>query len=160
MAQASGFRYDSTSGQSMTTNLSESPALRNRIVLTRDTGIPKRKGPQRTILIHSNYTFEQLKEVLSCVNPPLSYPALNLNPPLHPSQEGTIGRNPRCTLCNGELALTAKNAVAGRVPEHVFLNAAYFLTCMECGKVYWHGSHKRSIDSRLQEILEQIADRP
>jgi len=113
--------------------------IEDRIVLTRDTGIPKRKGPQRTILIQSNDTFEQLKEVLKAGE-----------------WQRAKGERPRCTLCNGELAAAEKDAVAGRVPEYVFLNATSFFICMECGKVYWHGSHKKSIDSRLQKILEQI----
>lgn len=115
--------------------------LEDRIILTRDTGITKRKGPQRTFLIHSNYTFEQLKEIMSQEWTTKKRPL------------GLFTSSPRCTVCNGELADAEKDAVTGRVPEHIFLNAESFLTCAECGKVYWHGSHKKSIDSLLQRIL-------
>ena len=109
-----------------------------RILLTRDTGIARRKHIQQLILVNSNATLEQLKEVLSALKKMnRSFPQLS----------------PRCTLCNGELAATAREAVADRIPEYVFLNATSFFTCRECGKVYWHGSHKKSIDSMLNKIL-------
>ncbi len=108
-----------------------------RILLTRDTGIAQRKNIQQFILVQSNASLEQLKEVLSAlekINRP--FPQLS----------------PRCTLCNGELAETERNTVADRIPEYVFLNAASFFTCRECGKVYWCGSHKKSIDAILKNI--------
>ncbi len=109
-----------------------------RILLTRDTGIARRKHIQQFILIHSNATLEQLKEVLSALKKmDLTFSQLP----------------PRCALCNGELAATEREAVAGRIPEYVFLNATSFFSCRECGKVYWCGSHKKSIDSQLQNIL-------
>ncbi|MBF0505365.1 MAG: Mut7-C RNAse domain-containing protein [Nitrospirae bacterium] len=114
----------------------------DRIVLTRDTGIPERKGPQRTVLIHSNDTFGQLKEVLSALD-----------------KVETGGGSPRCTLCNGKLAPADRDAVARSVPEYVFMNATSFFTCVECGKVYWNGSHKKSIDSQLQKILGENVTR-
>ncbi|MBF0558092.1 MAG: hypothetical protein HQL08_04875 [Nitrospirae bacterium] len=46
---------------------------------------------------------------------------------------------------------------ADRVPEYVLLNAAPFFTCRECGKVYWYGSHIKSIDAQLKIILGEIA---
>jgi len=107
-----------------------------RILLTRDTGIARRKKIQRLILIHSNNTTEQLKEVFS---------AFNINETEFPAS--------RCSLCNGELASACPSSVADRIPEYVFLNAASFFTCRECGKVYWHGSHKKSIDNILKKIL-------
>ncbi len=125
-----------------------------RILVTRDTGIARRNlkkknrgtgesedqrkvGPD-VILIHSNETLEQLKEVL--------YALVIMNRVLPQL-------SPRCTLCNGELAVTERNAVADGIPEHVFLNATSFFTCRQCGKVYWYGSHKKSIDSQLKKIL-------
>lgn len=116
-----------------------------RILLTRDTGIARRKKNLSLILIHSNNTIEQLKEVL------FSFPDSTILL-LADSAFGPA----RCTLCNGELARADMSSVAGRVPEYVLLNAASFFTCRECGKVYWHGSHKKSIDNILKKILEKL----
>jgi len=110
----------------------------DRTLLTRDTGIARRKQLQQLILIHSNNTSEQVKEVLSALKiMDRPFPRLS----------------PRCPICNGELAAAERKTVAGLVPEYVFLNAASFFTCRECGKVYWYGSHKKSIDSKLKQII-------
>ncbi len=111
-----------------------------RILLTRDTGIAKRKSIKKFILLLSNDTFAQLKEVLKAGE----------------WLKAKGERSPRCAVCNGELAAAEREAVAGRIPEYVFLNATSFLTCRECGKVYWRGSHKKSIDAQLQKILGEI----
>jgi len=105
-----------------------------RILLTRDTGIARRRRMQTLILIHSNNTLEQLKEVLSALN------TFESNLP------------PRCPLCNGRLIGAETEAVADRIPEYVLLHAAPFFTCGECGKVYWCGSHKKSIEAILKKI--------
>src|SRR5208283_2786437 len=60
----------------------------DRTLLTRDTGIARRKKLQQIILIHSNNTADQLKEVLAALN------IMNLTIP----QIST-----RCPVCNGEL---------------------------------------------------------
>ncbi len=112
-----------------------------RILLTRDTGIARRKHIQQLILVHSNTTLEQLKEVLSALFPDSPIPRF------------PISDVPRCPVCNGELAATAREAVADRIPEYVFLNATPFFTCRECGKVYWYGSHKKSIDKILKQAI-------
>src|SRR5208337_2029398 len=67
----------------------------DRTLLTRDTGIARRKQIQQLILIHSNITSEQVKEVLSALNKGgLSFPELS----------------PRCPVCNGELAAAERKA--------------------------------------------------
>ena len=128
-----------------------------RILLTRDTGIARRTlkkmkggtgesenrskvGPD-VILIHSNTTLEQLKEVLYKLFPYSPIPRFPLSDV------------PRCPVCNGELAAAERETVADRIPEYVLLNATPFFTCRECGKVYWYGSHKKSIDSILRQVI-------
>lgn len=105
-----------------------------RIILTRDTGIAKRKGIDNFILITSNDTLEQLKDVLRKSN--LKCGA------------------PRCAECNGELEAAEREAVADSIPKHVFIHSNSFFRCRDCGKVYWEGSHKKSIDARIKEILK------
>jgi hypothetical protein len=118
-----------------------------RILLTRDTGIARRKQVQQLILIHSNDTLEQLKEVLSALR------IMNRSKRLFPGSD-VPKLSPRCPVCNGELTATERKAVADDIPEYVFLNATSFFTCRECGKVYWCGSHKKSIDSILKQVID------
>lgn len=112
-----------------------------RIILTKDTGLAKTKKMNQIILIHSNYTGEQLKEVL-----------------LHIRKESfkLPELPPRCISCNGELLLANKEYALDNVPEYIFLKQKNFLECMNCGKVFWHGSHKKNIDETINGILEEI----
>ena len=112
-----------------------------RTLLTRDTGIAKRKGLEKHILISSNEVAGQLREVLGRMALTASAPPLMS----------------RCAVCNGELARADKESVAGAVPEHVFLHHNSFFRCGSCGKVYWHGSHGKLIGERIEELLGETA---
>ncbi len=112
-----------------------------RVLLTRDTGIARRKGLGSLILIASDDTFQQVKEVLAALN------ARSLKVIL-PGQS-------RCAECNGELHFVDKKSVADDVPEHVFLALNSFFRCGNCGKVYWDGSHKQHIDEKIRKIIEE-----
>ncbi len=111
-----------------------------RILLTRDTGIAGRKGLDNFILVKSDDTFQQLKEVLVV---------------LHERSLKVLPDRSRCAECNGELHPVAKGAVADEVPEHVFLSLDSFFRCSSCGKVYWDGSHKKHIDEKIRKIIEE-----
>ncbi len=111
-----------------------------RILLTRDTRLVKRKKIDCYILINSNDISGQLREVLLWIK----------------DRGSKVKDNPRCAECNGELSTADKESVANDVPEHVFLNFDSFFRCRSCGKVYWEGSHRKSIDEKIQNILEEI----
>lgn len=108
-----------------------------RILLTRDTRLVKSKKVAEHILIKANDTPGQLKEVLK-------------------SLSSTSTSFSRCANCNGELEFADKESVSGDVPEHVILNFDSFLRCMDCGKVYWEGSHKKLIYDQIRKVLEEI----
>lgn len=111
-----------------------------RILLTRDTHLVKRKKIDSYILIRSNEVSGQLKEVLLWIK----------------NQGSKVKGNPRCAVCNGELSTADKESVANDVPEHVFLNFSSFFRCQSCGKVYWEGSHKKEMDAKIQEVLKEM----
>jgi uncharacterized protein with PIN domain len=52
-----------------------------------------------------------------------------------------VGRDSRCTLCNGVLRRSLKEELQGRVPDSVLKRHRSFNICTECGKVYWKGRH-------------------
>lgn len=110
-----------------------------RILLTKDTGLVKNKKVGNCIQIKSEGALQQLKEVLSVI-----------------SSSQQFDLPPRCPECNGALALTDRGAIAGDVPEHVFLNFNSFFRCVNCGKVYWEGSHKKLIDRKIGQVFREI----
>ncbi|MBZ0157663.1 MAG: Mut7-C RNAse domain-containing protein [Alphaproteobacteria bacterium] len=115
-----------------------------RILLTRDTGIARRKGTGALILLQANTTREQVREVVRALSSPGFL-------------QGLQGATSRCMRCNGVLFAAGREEVADAVPEHIFLSYASFLKCGSCGKVYWGGSHWKHIDARIREIMGEIA---
>jgi uncharacterized protein with PIN domain len=66
----------------------------------------------------------------------------------------------RCTICNGELDLVGRDAVADRVPAKSLIWATEFYLCRACGKAYWNGSHWRRIEGvrrRMAKLVEELA---
>jgi hypothetical protein len=62
-----------------------------------------------------------------------------------------------CTVCNGTLERAGKDKVVGNVPDTVLEGFSEFLTCPDCKRVYWQGSHWKRISSFLDEIRKEIA---
>ena len=113
-----------------------------RIILTRDTGIVKSKKCDNCILITSNDTFEQLKEVLALLRTK--------------DLAVRVSEMQRCTACNGVLVPSDRSSVADDVPEHVFLNCSAFFICRDCGKVYWEGAHRKMIESKIGKVFKEL----
>jgi hypothetical protein len=128
-----------------------------RTVLTRDTALARKKTHHSVILIRSQDTFTQVKEVLTAVarvqgKAPSATPGAA-------GDEVCLPSHPRCPRCNGQLLRVDKETLLNEVPEHVFLTSQSFLRCEACAKVFWEGSHKRMIDKALKEITREIAAR-
>lgn len=111
-----------------------------RILLTRDTRLIRRKMIDKYILVSSDDVLEQVKEVLKTL-----------------SMSSTLECFSRCAKCNGELFIVNKESVANNVPEYVFLNFDSFFKCRGCGKVYWEGSHIKSMNNKVKKILEELS---
>lgn len=56
----------------------------------------------------------------------------------------------RCPVCNGELRKVAKKEVEGKVPEGVYELYNDFWVCRKCGRIYWVGSHWKTIEEELK----------
>jgi uncharacterized protein with PIN domain len=113
-----------------------------RTILSRDSALCQSKKTGESLLIQSDKTVEQLKEVMN---------ACHIVPNL-------IQAYMRCTLCNGKLISVEWTAVSTEVPDHVLQSTNAFLKCGECGKVYWEGSHKKSIDAVIAAIMKDMGD--
>ena len=99
----------------------------NRIVLTRDTMMLKRRdfsrGVLRSVYIADDNLKKQLLQIMSCLD-------LKLEPNLI-----------RCLECNSPLEEVRKADLEGRVPPYVFKTQDDFSYCPRCKKYYWRGTH-------------------
>ncbi len=59
-----------------------------------------------------------------------------------------------CPECGGRLARVGRDEVAGRVPVGVVARHSDFFKCVDCGKVYWVGSHRIKIDAMLNKAMD------
>jgi uncharacterized protein with PIN domain len=104
-----------------------------RILLTRDTGLLKRKG-FRCLFIESQILEEQLLQVLET----LGLPADNLFS--------------RCAVCNTPLEKVPKHEAWGQVPPFVFQTQERFSLCPECNRFYWRGTHWKRMLERVKQL--------
>ena len=111
--------------------------LEDRIILTRDTNLVKRKLARKSILIESDQPREQLRQVVEELD-------LDLKDRLFT----------RCLVCNCELVSVRKDNVRAKVPIYTYLTQSNFYECPNCGRIYWPGTHK---DSMLELINSVIA---
>lgn len=111
-------------------------ALRdNRIILTRNSRMPQAKGI-RIINIASDYLQDQMRQLFKDLN-------------IKPDEDTMFSR---CTICNAELSQIDKDRAKDRVPEYVFKTQDDFLTCCQCGRIYWQGTHWGNVSKILEEI--------
>jgi len=104
-----------------------------RTIITRDTGIARRKAARTCIFITTDRVVDQLaemKQLLDC-------------------SENLRGRCPRC---NGELERIEKTEdIRESVPDYIYHTHERFFRCSTCAKIYWEGSHYL----RMKETLQQ-----
>jgi uncharacterized protein with PIN domain len=58
----------------------------------------------------------------------------------------------RCMACNGILAIVEKEKVVDRLPPRTRERHDEFQTCLDCGRIYWQGSHH----AQLQEVVAAV----
>ncbi|TQF07135.1 hypothetical protein E6W39_04640 [Kitasatospora acidiphila] len=113
-------------------------AAEQRVMLSRDRGLLRRRELWAGAYIYSHRPAEQLRDVLS-----------RFTPALAPWT--------RCTACNGLLEQTAKAAVQERLAHGTERNYDAFAQCTDCGQVYWRGAHHARLDAIVEEALREYA---
>jgi uncharacterized protein with PIN domain len=115
----------------------------DRILLTRDVGLLKRKEVVQGRFVRSDKPHDQLRAVVT------GFGLL-----------GRIAPFTRCMECNGVLVSATKDEVLESLPPHTRATKNEFSRCPECGKVYWRGSHHarmlewiRDLDVRTTESV-------
>lgn len=110
-------------------------AAENRIVLTRDRGVLKRRIVMYGYYVRADAPREQLREVINRFA-------------LH----DRLAALTRCARCNGRLMPVAKEAVRDRLEPLTRQHFHIFRQCDGCGQVYWRGSHVASIEALIEEL--------
>ncbi|MGB8390757.1 Mut7-C RNAse domain-containing protein [Mycobacterium sp.] len=109
-----------------------------RILLTRDRGLLKRRVITHGLFVRSDEPEEQALEVIR---------RLDLRDQLAPLT--------RCVRCNGRLAAVTKDEVIDQLEPLTRRYYQDFSRCTECGRIYWPGSHY----AKLVRLVERLRDR-
>lgn len=104
----------------------------NRIILTRDIGLLKRKDVTHGYWVRSLSPKIQLREIF-------------LRFDLH----GRIAPFTRCKSCNNPLNIVEKKIILHRLKPKTAKYYNEFFICPFCDKVYWKGSHYQKIAGRI-----------
>ncbi len=108
----------------------------DRILLTRDTGLLKRKIITHGYFVHEIDPRRQVVEVLK---------RFDLVGAIHPFQ--------RCLRCNGLVTVTSADKVEGLIPLGVESMYYDFFQCQDCGRIYWNGTHYKRMVQFIDSIL-------
>jgi len=109
----------------------------NRILLTRDTNLIKRRNICDFLFIKSNKWEEQLLEVIKGMKLEIDFDSKIFS---------------RCSLCNSPTKGIDKKEVKARVPPYVFLTQDKFVYCPSCKKYYWKGTHWQRMAEKIKKI--------
>ncbi|MEH6389125.1 MAG: Mut7-C RNAse domain-containing protein [Pseudomonas profundi] len=109
-----------------------------RILLTRDRELLKRRAVAHGCFVHALKPAVQLQEL---------YERLDLASAARPF---TL-----CMDCNRPLRSIPKQEVLDQLPQRVRERHEHFLTCDQCRRVFWEGSHWRA----MRQVLEGLSAR-
>jgi len=111
----------------------------NRILLTRDTGIMKRRlvtgGRVKAILLESEEPEQQMRQLLSTLD-----------------LKGQAQPFALCLEDNKPLVAASPADVKERVPPYVFKTQTQYMECPACRRVYWRGTHYLAMLHRLEKM--------
>jgi uncharacterized protein with PIN domain len=115
-------------------------ARENRVMLTRDRGLLKRRQVVWGQCLRATGSREQLHEVIRRFDLQQSFAPWS-----------------RCLRCNGNLRPVEKAAVLDRLESKTRLYYDEFRLCADCGRVYWRGSHFGHMAALVAEVTGRSA---
>lgn len=110
----------------------------NRILLTRDRGLLKRKAVTSGYLIRSKIPEQQAVEVIR------RYQLIS-----------DINLLSRCAKCGGLLKTVSKEEVNNQLEPITRAHYQNFQQCESCQQIFWKGSHYSQLDDMLQGIISR-----
>lgn len=112
----------------------------NRVILTRDTEILKRRlvtsGRLKAVLIRSEKPEHQMQQLMEI---------FNLREGLDPFT--------RCLECNRPLSVIKTEDVKDRVPPYVYKTQSQYMECPACRRIYWRGTHWEKMMKRIEKFI-------
>ena len=111
----------------------------NRILLTRDTTLLKRKIIMHGYLLREQNPSRQLVEVVRLYG-----------------LDSRIRPLTRCIPCNGLLVPVSKKVIMDRIEPLTRKYYHSFQLCKDCKRIYWPGSHHGEILAFIDGILESV----
>lgn len=113
----------------------------NRVILTRDTQIMRRrvitKGQLKAILIQSDEPERQMRQVRDTLKLDCQYKPFTI-----------------CLECNQPLLGRSKEEVKDRVPPYVFQTQSQYMECPTCHRIYWRGTHWQAMTRKLEHLIK------
>ena len=106
-----------------------------RLILTRDTRLLRRKDAPPLIFVQSDHFREQLQQIVD---------TLHLEP--------LRALFTRCVECNQRLTEVAKDEVRAQVPEYVWQTQSEFHRCPQCHRLYWGATHRDHVLEELRRL--------
>jgi len=117
----------------------------NRVILTRDTQIMRRRlvtsGQLKAILIQSDEPERQMRQVID---------ALKLDCQFQPFSI--------CLECNQPLVERSREQVKELVPPYVFQTQNQYMECPACHRIYWRGTHWQAMTKNLKKFIKGSAE--
>lgn len=121
--------------------LAQISANQRRILLTRDRGLLKRKIVERGLVVRNTDPKKQLVEILTRLN------LWRLCKPFS-----------RCIECNGAICKIDASIADLQIPSGVRCWCNEYFHCMQCGKIYWKGSHYEKLVVFVSKIMNEYAE--
>ncbi|WP_369172032.1 Mut7-C RNAse domain-containing protein [Streptomyces sp. R28] len=113
-------------------------AAEQRVMLSRDRGLLRRRELWTGAYIYSTRPEDQLREVLD-----------RFRPELHPWT--------RCSACNGVLKAATKDEVADQLEGGTQRSYDVFAQCTQCKRAYWKGAHHEQLVAIVERALADYA---
>lgn len=110
-----------------------------RILLTRDRGLLKRREVTHGYCLRTTNPRRQLLEVLRRFD-----------------LAGTVEPFKRCMRCNGLLETVDKSEIRHRLPPKTAHYYDEFRRCRVCGQIYWQGSHYQRLKQFIDRVLAEV----
>jgi uncharacterized protein with PIN domain len=108
----------------------------NRIILTRDRELLKTKEVVRGYWVRNTKPERQLKEILK-----------------HFDLKTLIAPFSICIVCNGKIEIIGKKDLQEKINQNIFSRFDEFFFCKDCGKIYWKGSHYKSMIKFIDKFI-------
>ena len=115
-------------------------AKENRIILTRDVAMLKNGIVTHGYWVRATEPNEQLIERLR------RFDLVSQINPFH-----------RCMECNGLIKMADKNQILSELQENTKLHYDEFYKCVDCGRIYWKGSHYQEMKAYIKHLISTVS---